>query len=496
MPGLLLAQPYPDASTCIVVGDFASAGPPDLRRYRGVLWCTDAGRPQPLATGSAVQLLPVGPTPPVGFTPALEAFIRRDPRRLPSVYVSDTVLSRHAGAYHSVITEIHAALERHHRARTTRQKDGFTWQKYLLQNLAAYAGRRVPPGWAGALRGVPAFVCGAGPSLDVSAGQLAAVAGRGVVFAADSALRALARRGVPADFAVSIDVAKVPDKCLPVEMPPARVVLAPTSPPAWADALPLDRQYFLSSTQITIDWLASLGLARTAIPITENCGSTALELARHLGCAPIYLFGLDLATDAANPSRRHHAEADATLYANSGYNPAQSQPSVPGNYAATVPTFAYGDWQTLDARLASWPSGLVVNVNDRGARLRNTTLVHPARFSLGAGASNKDAALASLAPAQPPGEDVRHRALAGVRAAGRAGVNRLPALQAALLDGGPDALAGAWRDMFTQSDIGRVLGAFSLKIMPHLVPPIEGGRDRWRGFLDEFAELVELAANA
>jgi hypothetical protein len=375
----------------------------------------------------------------------------------------------------------------------TRQQDGFLWQKHVLENLSAYAARRVPASWAGVLRGCPAFVCGAGPSLDATAPKIAAIADRAVVFAADSALRALARRGIRADFAVSIDVAKQPDKCLPPGNTPSRVVLSTVSPPAWRQAVPPDAVHFLSSGQVTLDWIAQHGIARTATAATENCGSTALELARFLGCSPIYLFGLDLALDSANPGQRHHTAVDTTLYAKSNFNAAQEFPRVPGNHAPEVATHVFGDWRALDERLAGWPANLVVNVNDRGARLRNTTIVHPDRFTFEAAAIEPASLLASLARPAVPDPAAARAAFERLRDAGRHGVAQLPALYRALEGGGPPAVVAALRPLFAAQDFGRAMGAFSLKTMPHLVPPVEGDAAFWRALLDELAALVSLA---
>ena len=163
-------------------------------------------------------------------------------------------------------------------------------------------------------------------------------------------------------------------------------------PPAWQTAHAASPPLFLSGPQVTDDWLATQGVARTALAVSESCGSTALALAEHLGCSPIYLFGLDLAVDDTDPARRHQKDADPALYHASNYDPTARLPRVPGNYAATVPCFALGDWRALDARLADGPVGHVFNITDRGARLRGTTVVHPGQFNL-------------PAPAVPVGKD-------------------------------------------------------------------------------------------
>jgi hypothetical protein len=456
---VLLHRPFPGATTCIVIGQPEADLVTELARYRHVLWLTDSNSAQTVRThrvAKSFQRVLVDELPADGIETVLTQFIGYDARHLPSLYVMNGVQDRNTTAYSTVIDAIHEAFQSHHVARVTRQKDGFTWQKHLLQNVSAFVQRRLPAAWEGALHGQPAFVCGAGPSLDVTAPRLAAIADRGVVFAADSALRALARHGISIDFAVSIDAAKQPAKCLAPDSLPERVVLASVSPPAWCDALPIDRCFFVSGRQVTEDWLATQGVVRTATAAQENCGSTALELARFLGCAPIYLFGLDLAVDSANPASRHNAAADATIYTNSGFNPAQQLPTVPGNYAARVPTFAAGDWRALDERLAEWPAGLVFNVNDRGARYRNTTLVHPDQFVPNTPTTIKNTLLAHLATL----ETAAPNALDTVRSKMNVVATRaaqLPSpLRAALAAKSPETVAEIFKTFLVDRDRAQV----------------------------------------
>jgi hypothetical protein len=489
---MLLERPFPGATTCILVGGLTGAEEAAFNAFKSVLWFVGSGSADlqpPGALPASLQVVWPDQAPAADITAALEKFIGRDPRHLPSIFVTEG-----ASALTPILAQIYQSIERHHRARQTRQKDGFLWQKHILANLTAYAGRRIPPVWAGALRGLPAFVCGAGPSLDASAGGIAACDDQAVIFAADSALRALARHGVRADFAISIDAAKVPEKCLPAEYSPERVVLSGVSPPSWQLAVHDDRQFYISNRQVTLDWLGAQGLGCTQVSATESCGSTGLELARYLGCSPIYLFGLDLALDPAAPASRHNSAADATVYAASGFDPLQKLPSVPGNYGAAVPTHVYGDVQALNRRLALWPQDLVFNVNDRGARLDNTTLVHPGAFAMTAPTGAKASLLARLSSPENVSEAVLSSAFGSMRRLGDNGSASIPTLRQVLDLGGPEALCTRLRQLFADKDFARGFGSFSLKVMPHLVPPAECSTEFWSTLLDEMAELFRLAS--
>jgi hypothetical protein len=206
-----------------------------------------------------------------------------------------------------------------------------------------------------------------------------------------------------------------------------------------------------------------------------------------MGCQPIYLFGLDLALTA---TQRHTTGADTTIYTQSGFDASQQFPEVPGNYAEKVPTHAIGDWQALDARLATWPSELVINVNDRGAWLGNATLVHPDKFAMVPVSADKESALGNLAAPEPLDALTVGAAFEQIRGVGRRELAGVTELRTTLATGGPEVLAATLRPLFADKTLGRAMGGFALKVMPHLMPPIEGDIGFWQGLLDEFEELL------
>lgn len=485
----LYAHPQPGATGCIVVGPRPASLPGE---YEEVLWCVHPSEPSPSpAPQGRWTRLPADS----GVDPAeaIDAFLLRHPRGVPALFVTRGITAR-AAWYEPVLAAVHQVVESYQRARVTRQRDAFTWQRHVLKNLKTFAARPVPPNWAGSCAGTPAFIVGAGPSLDVSGPVLARCAGAGVVLCADSSVRALQRLGIEPDVVVSIDAAKVPEKCLPEGFAPRRVVLSGVSPPQWLQWIPRERTCFVGGRQLTLDWLQSFGLPGAPVTVTESCGSTALDLARFLGCAPLYLFGLDMAADAANPGKRHHGDVERSLYSASGYNAAQKQPLVPGNYADRVPTFMIGDWRALDDRVAAWPAGLVVNVNDRGARLRNAILAHPSTFSPPDGPPLAKESLLPLPPADaPPPAALASAEQEAIRVGGRL-LAAAPVLRAALDPLNAPALARDLARLLQEPHVGHVLGAYSLKLMPALLPPHSSDPQEWTALVDEMLELAHLAA--
>lgn len=475
---------YPGATTAIVFGvpDWEAAAA--WGGLRAILWCDPTGAVEQwerLPNQAWRRMRIDDPWPKV-----LEQFLRKDARRLPSLGVSGG--EGRAEQFAATVAE----LERQHRARVTREQDGFRWQKQVLANLPRYVRRPLPESWRGALAGVPAVVCGAGPSLDVSAPVLASRGAGCAVFAADSALRTLARHGVEVDFTVSIDVAKVPERCLVPGRDPGRVVLSAVSPPEWRAAVPEARMVFAANRQITTDWVTALGGVKPALSVAESCGVTALELARWMGCAPISLFGLDLALSGET---RHTAGADAAIYTHSGFTSAQSHPEVEGNWQPVVATHVIGDVRALNERLRGWPVDLLHNVNDRGARLANTMVVRPEDWAGNSDPAPKRAALAALPDATVIDEESADAVLRMIARTGHQLSEQVPALRRAFAERGPSGLVQALRPLLADREQGRALGALALKLMPHLMPPTEGDAAVWQARLTEFEAIVEALAS-
>ena len=491
----LIERQFPGARTCLVVGDLDPGMEDSLARYTKILWIAESRSPE-----VRFRRIPKTTFARIGIdecsSPQLEAhidkFVMGTPRHLPSVYVSRAVAGWPQDRLTEVIDVVYQNLEMQQRARMTRQKDGFVWQSQLLKNTSAYALRRLPPEWAGALAGLPAFVCGAGPSFGVSAPYLAKVAAQGIVLAADSSLKALAKVGVGADFVVSVDAAKEPALCLDGVPLPGRAVLSTISPPAWSSAIAPTQQFFVSGNQLTLDWMASVGIARTAVAVCENCGATAIEVARFLGCAPICLFGMDLALNADGPPTRHHADVDKAVYVNSGFDETQQFPKVPGNFSPEVPTHVIGDWRKLNDQLAQWPEGLVWVVTDRGAKLTNTTVMRPEDFTLPSTGQEKSALLARLPSAAAASPEVLRAVVGEYAQCSRLIQKCLPGIRASLARGDIPSTAKQLLPLFSDQHTGMILGAFSLKLMPHLVPPLEQERGVWDTLVAELAGLSEI----
>src|SRR3954470_9936605 len=147
MSGILLDQPAPGATTCIVIGAMPNVKLPSLARFRAVLWWTDSPSRTPLPSCFPSDRTQIAEVDSGDFIQTLERFVRINPRQLPSLLVTSAIGGAKSDAYQHLISEAHALLESTHRTRFTRQQDGFIWQKHILENASAYAARRLPPAW-------------------------------------------------------------------------------------------------------------------------------------------------------------------------------------------------------------------------------------------------------------------------------------------------------------------------------------------------------------
>lgn len=496
----LIEKKVAGSDCALVVG----SPPPSFWRksaspFRRILWiraATESEASLPPANRPRIQAVDL--LEYVAQKDALAKFLEKSLKHLPSLFVCKEVeTNRH---YEPVLSDVFELLEAAFRSRTTRQKDACVWQMNALQNIPEYLDRRLPENSQDLLTGRPAWVVGAAPSLDHSIHALRQIRDLGVLFAADSAWRALRTHGIEPDFVVSIDSSKTAERCTPEGgAGDSRVVLCLASPVDWSTKLPAHQRLYLSSNQMTHVWLEKRGVPKTPVPAAVNCGVTALRLAHFLGCAPIYLFGMDFALDPANPSGRHHAgwsdEGNPLPHAEKGQAPGASVPRIPGNFCEEVPTHAFGEWKEINHLLAAWPPGLVHVVTDRGARLANTCILRPGEFLTQKSRWHQNPAPWSFPACQPSPAATRGPIESSLHQLSTLLQMRMPLLEKLLKNQDADAAARVLFDLIREGENGLMLGAFVLKWTPHLLPPTMKEPERWRELLGELEQLTAQMGN-
>lgn len=177
---------------------------------------------------------------------------------------------------------------------TTRNR-AQTWVADIVANVELLADACPVLSLAGQYAGVPAFVVGAGPSLDKNIELLREASGKGIVFATNTAALALAERGIEPQVLVcleSIDASaklqKLPfiDKCVRA----VSLVAAPASLRAGRGPL----MPFYEGMPQYAGPLAELTGTRP-VAVCSSVSTAAFSIARQLGCSPLVLVGQDLA---------------------------------------------------------------------------------------------------------------------------------------------------------------------------------------------------------
>lgn len=171
------------------------------------------------------------------------------------------------------------------------------WVRNLLQNLPQCAGRIPARGFAGQLQGRPAVLVAAGPSLDRNVEQLARYPERATVIAVNTAMGALERAGVRADFMVAVELLDVSSQLGRLELNRrcGRFLNLIAHPclfdgPMEGPIFPFIDASVPHFRQLTLG--AGLG---EGIPAGGCAATIAFALASMMGADPIVLVGQDLA---------------------------------------------------------------------------------------------------------------------------------------------------------------------------------------------------------
>ena len=310
---------------------------------------------------------------------------------VPSVKASKAILNDSSHDYAKILELISSQINSALRARKTRAENGYIRQNQVFINLAGYLSRRLPDDCNSIGDGALAVVVGAGPSLDKTLPLLKNGFHRPVIVAADSCLYALKNVGIDPDFVVSIDPEKSFESCSLSGYTPGIAILSSQSHPSWAKQWG-NNCCFLSGRVVTEDWLAEKGISKTKLLAVNNAGLTALAFADFLNTAAILTVGMDLA--GGNQGEQRYAE-------NTNRSHIQTFSShfhkIPGNYQDTVLTPFLSDWEeTSNYCQKISGSKMIINLNDRGAKLTGTTLIHPDQVD-----ELKTALMENLSPFNP-----------------------------------------------------------------------------------------------
>ena len=253
-------------------------------------------------------------------------------------------------------------------------------QLLLLRNNAANFAR---PGfcllksWVSSPRALPAFVVGAGPSLDFDIEEIRARRDRVVLITASSGLKVMLEHGLTPDIHCELentdglgDVAE--GLAAKHDLSQVTLFASPTVNPRIAPRFKRVVYFFRSQ-------LSSTGLyGRDAMGTRfgePTSGNAAIYCALSLGFRQIYLFGLDFG--ARDPEHHHSSHSVYYTYEDeselAAYTPYDLNISVPANFGGQISTGWTLDWARIAAGEAIRSAGnaRVFNCSD-GALIPGT----------------------------------------------------------------------------------------------------------------------------
>lgn len=186
-------------------------------------------------------------------------------------------------------------LERAAITKATFQNRGKVWIQDIIANVELL--EDAPPFLTleSCFKGVPAFIIGAGPSLDRNIHLLEEAATKGIVFATNSGAVALAARGIEPQVVCCIESIDASSKLAGLFFM-SRAVRA-FSLAAAPETLRTGAGPLLPVHEAVAQYSGPLSeLTRcSGLPMSSSVSTVATSLARMLGCSPIVLVGQDLA---------------------------------------------------------------------------------------------------------------------------------------------------------------------------------------------------------
>jgi hypothetical protein len=173
------------------------------------------------------------------------------------------------------------------------------WIGHMAENLHVLSSTSPVTALSGALEGVPAFIVGAGPSLDKNVKALADAKKKGIVIAVDVAGSALDRNGVVPHMLVSLEALNLSKHIANLSYV-KDVILSP-SLTGHPDCFKIDAGHVMPFFEALGPFSAVVKLADVPGVIVGGSVSTvAFSLATLFGCSPIVLVGQDLGYTGAS----------------------------------------------------------------------------------------------------------------------------------------------------------------------------------------------------
>ncbi|MEC7801514.1 MAG: 6-hydroxymethylpterin diphosphokinase MptE-like protein [Verrucomicrobiota bacterium] len=361
------------AKTIIVLGEVSSSNLKEcVENYsRGILLISRDSNQE-----DKVRISKLSPdTDKSIFKSKLTDFLLLDPIHPPEIKVSLSVREKDTQVFDDLLQLILKEIDTLLRARRTRNENGYLRQSRFFGNLNGYLNSRLPSTWHKLGQKKLAVVVGSGPSLDQSLKLIKDGLPNPIIIATDSSLTALKKEDIKPNFVISIDPEKRVENCTKKGFYPGIAILSSHSHPSWAIHWGSKIRY-ISGRVISEDWLAEKGVGKSKFSAANNAGLTAIAMANFISAEVILLLGMDLSGGGKGEIRyaentgRSHIETNSVV-----------MHRIPGNYSEKVSTPFLSDWEETSLACSKYSQDrTIINLNDRGALLQNTVVIHPDDF--------------------------------------------------------------------------------------------------------------------
>ena len=169
------------------------------------------------------------------------------------------------------------------------------WARNLVANMPLLLRGQPVSTLFGIHSNKPAIVVGAGPSLSDSIGDLEKVRQKAVLVCVDTALAVLRHEGIDPDYVVTVDPQPVNRCYLEGYDGEALIVADPTASRFALRHVVADRiRYFWSPFAMAQVFFEAIGVTAGEIAFGGSVSTNAYDLARKMGCDPVFVTGQDL----------------------------------------------------------------------------------------------------------------------------------------------------------------------------------------------------------
>ncbi len=205
-------------------------------------------------------------------------------------------------AYQDSYTQAHALIDQGLRRYSAKQKInentlkrfGKLWVRNLSRNLDGLGRYPGIAAISGAFSGIPALVIAAGPSLDLILPHLPRLSESCLIIAVDTAARAVQGAGINPDFCLVVDPQYWNTKHLEGFDPSSSILISESAVYPSVLRQPW-RAIFLGSSIFPLGRFMEERMGHKGrLGAGGSVATSAWDLARLLGCRPIYMAGLDL----------------------------------------------------------------------------------------------------------------------------------------------------------------------------------------------------------